>query len=94
MIVDYGYIVGVAVSPHEAYPQPIVNPYAVLAGPVASQGFQAIARRNTQIVQSDGGVQHHQFAIRYAQDIFRQPFGSQPMEHFLCLLAGERAYHI
>ncbi len=45
MIVNNFNIVGIAITPDKAQAPLVVNPYAMLASPIARQRFQPIARR-------------------------------------------------
>jgi hypothetical protein len=57
MIIANLDIEGVAFFPAKTEAPPIVNPDAVLPLTVSRQLFQAIARRNTQIVQRLGSIE-------------------------------------
>ena len=52
VIVDDLDLMRIAAAPHEADPPALVDANAVLAGPVALEGFQVVARRATQIFQA------------------------------------------
>ena len=51
MIVDDFYVVGVTVSPLEAYTQLGVDANAVLTGTIATEFLKTIGWRHTQILQ-------------------------------------------
>jgi hypothetical protein len=55
---------GPGVCPGETDPPLLVDPDAVLAGPVTVEGFEPIARGYPQIVECLGGLKHHQLAER------------------------------
>jgi hypothetical protein len=55
------YVVSVAIPPHEADAELVVDGNTVLAIPVMLQLFQSIAGRNSQILHSGGCVEHGQF---------------------------------
>jgi len=48
------------VGPGETDPPLLVDPDAVLSGPVAAEGLKAVAGRHPEILQDLGSVQHHQ----------------------------------
>jgi hypothetical protein len=52
MVIDDLDVPGFAVPPNKANAPLLVDPNAVLPLPVAAQGFQAIAGRRRQIVES------------------------------------------
>ena len=59
--------------PHKAHAESIVYSDAVLPGPLALQRFQSIARRNAQIIQRPGAIEHSQFAhCHQLCDLLRQ----------------------
>ena len=66
MIVGDFDLVALAIVPHEADAPLVVDPDAVLTRPLPLQGFQAIRRRNAQVVESLGRVEHSQLpACKY-----------------------------
>src|SRR5271155_5749508 len=54
VVIRYLYIVGIAVPPHKAHAELIVDPNAVLAFPVMAQLLQPVAGRNSQILHPHG----------------------------------------
>jgi hypothetical protein len=64
VVIDDFHIVGTIVSPHETDPPLIVDTDAVLPRPISSQGFQAIARGNPEILQARRHRQLSEFAQR------------------------------
>jgi len=56
------HIERIAVLPLEAHPELIVDPDAVLPGPVAFEGFEPVGRRDTQVVKPAGAIEHRQLA--------------------------------
>ena len=50
VVVDYFYIVGVALFPYEAYPPLFVNAYAVQSRTIPGQHLQPVSGRHTEIV--------------------------------------------
>ena len=51
---DFNFL-GVLANPPETHPVLVVNPDAVLAGPVAFEGFEPVARGKAQFVEPAGG---------------------------------------
>jgi hypothetical protein len=58
MVVNDLDLFGTALRPDKAYPPLLVDPNAVLARPVAPQGFQVVGWRQAQVFQAFGGIQH------------------------------------
>ena len=68
MVVRDLHIVRGAFPPAKAYPILIVDTDAVLAFSVSLESFQMVARGNTQVAQSDGGIEQEQFPKRHDCD--------------------------
>ncbi|KRC17442.1 hypothetical protein ASE31_29915 [Acidovorax sp. Root217] len=75
-------------GPHEADSPLIVDADAVLALAVANQSFKSVARRNPQVEQLSGGVEHAQLAQCRAFDV-HPARNALLMEQVLCLAALE-----
>jgi len=54
--------IGTSVNPDKAHPPLIIDPNAVLSLTVALEGFQTIGRRNAQVRQVSGIIEHSQLA--------------------------------
>ncbi len=54
MVIGYFYIEGIAVAPHEAHAELIVDSNAVLSRSVPAQLLQPVAGRDSQIFQPPG----------------------------------------
>ena len=61
VIIRYLYIVRMAISPHEAHTELVIDGNTVLAFPVVAQFFESVTGRNLQILHSYGRVKHSQF---------------------------------
>ncbi len=72
MIVDNLDVEGVTIAPDKTDPPLVVDANTVLARTIAGQTFQAIARRNVQIVQSGRAVKHSQLASGDSLNLSRQ----------------------
>ena len=83
----------VCAPPNEANPPLVIDADAVLAGPVAFQGFQPVARRRKQIAQHPRPVQILQLAPRGVLNIRRQLAGAFAPEDALRLAARESRNH-
>ena len=57
MIVDDLNVVCVAITPHEADAESIVDSDAVLSSPVIFERLESVARKNRQVLESMGCVQ-------------------------------------
>jgi hypothetical protein len=66
---------------------------AVPAIAVVFQRFQAVAIRNTQIIQTSRLMQHQQFPSRHALNLHRQPPGRFVVEQLFSFTAGKAADH-
>jgi hypothetical protein len=73
VIIDDLDFEGVGTLPLEADPPLIVDPDAVLAGPVALQALQSVARWDAEIGETLGVVQHPQLPSCYLLNLTRQP---------------------
>ena len=71
MVVDDLDVPGFAITPYETDPPLVVDANAVLLFPITSQALQAVARREPQIVQAGGRIEHSQFSERCALEIGR-----------------------
>ena len=75
MVVRQFDVFGVATFPDEADPPLIVDTNTMLTGPVPSQGFKTISRRDTQVKNRLGSMQHHQFPKGNSLHVRRDSFG-------------------
>ena len=73
MIVHDLHLVGFAAVPNEADAPLVVDANAVLSFTVARKGLKPVPRRNSQVVQVRGVIQHHQLDLRPTLDVFREP---------------------
>src|SRR5579872_2429172 len=64
MVVDDFDVMRLAISPNEANSPLVVDPNTMLPGAVALEGLQAVAGRNSKIVQSPSRMEVHQFPPR------------------------------
>jgi hypothetical protein len=61
VVIHYLYIICIIVTPIKTNSPPVVNTDTVLSSPIAGQSFQTIGRRNPQIIDCPGVIQHSQF---------------------------------
>ena len=54
VVIRYLHVVGVAIPPHEAHAELVIDGNTVLTFPVMLQFFQSVASRNPQIPQYRG----------------------------------------
>lgn len=73
MIVDDANFVGLGLGPTKYDPPLLVDPNAVEASPIASQGLQAVSRRRPEIGESMCGVQHIELSLGHRCNIGRKP---------------------
>jgi hypothetical protein len=57
-------VVGVSIAPHKTDTPLIVDAYTVLPGTVTFQLMKSVTRRNSQIRQTFGRVQHQKLSSR------------------------------
>jgi len=75
MVIHNLNVLSAPIRPAEAYSELIINAYAVLAGPISSQGLQSVARRNTEVLQSPRDFKLPKFSACYDSDAGK-PFDS------------------
>jgi hypothetical protein len=92
VIIDDLNLTSVAPAPYKAEPPPIVDPDAVLASAAAMQFLQAIAGRNSQVLQRLRVVQHRELATRGVLDTPKARTALAVEERF-GVLASERLNH-
>jgi hypothetical protein len=92
MVIHNLDIVSVSVAPHETHTPLIVNPDAMLAGAIAFEGLQSVARGRCQVSQLRGNIELPKLALRHPSDrtIPRHLF---PAMKPLGLLRPERPDH-
>jgi hypothetical protein len=73
MIINDLDLLGAFIRPPEYDPPLIVYSYRVLAGEIASQGFQAVSRRGSEIAEHGGVVELYQFATSDPGNVGRKP---------------------
>jgi len=62
LVVIYNlHVVGVTVSPLKANSPTVIDPDAVLPGPIPGQLFESVCRGNAEIIQGVSVVEHPQF---------------------------------
>ena len=92
MVVDDLHVVRVAVAPDEADPEPVVDADAMLAAPIAAQGFKPVPWKDRQIPQFVGRVQLAELPLRRACNALK-PACRPPVEEALRFLGPERPDH-
>ncbi len=91
MIVDDFDILG-AVGPTKTKPELVVDTNAVLTIAIASERFETIARRASQVVQPMSSIEHRQLSAGYSLEV-REPSNSVTMVKTLGLFAFEAPDH-
>jgi hypothetical protein len=92
MVVRDFDLVGVVPSPNETNTILIVDADTVLALPVAMEFSQSVSRRDFQIFQFHGSVNHRQFSLRYAGG--RRPASLAALPDVRRRLVGETLDHV
>ena len=62
MVVGDFNLISVSFTPIETHPPFLVDPDAVLAGAVPPELLESVPRRNPEVRQLLGGIEHHEFA--------------------------------
>lgn len=72
MIVCDFHIVRDSISPDEANTPLVIYPNDVLSRPVATKFFQTVCRRNSEVIERRGFVEHAQLTQGYLLDVIWQ----------------------
>lgn len=83
----------VPVVPVEAHAPPIIHANAALPASIPFKFFEAIARRNPQIVKRIGRVQGNQFSEHRPKQIRRKSSYGLSTKEPVCIAIGEALYH-
>jgi hypothetical protein len=94
VIVDDLALGTLAGPPHETNAPLPVDPNAVLTPSFALQHFQTIRRRDAQIIQTLGGVQHSELATGYGLNLDGEPQRGVALPNAFGLLVGEATDHV
>jgi len=92
VIVRYIDVVGVTITPGEAYSILVIDPDAVLPMPVSLELLQSVAARDSEIVEISGSVQHREFSFRHAGGRRSSSFARSP--DFRRFRGGETLDHV
>lgn len=93
MVINDLDIEGISIVPYEADSPLVVYSYAVLAFPGTFQLFKVIARRNLQVVETDGSMYLKQLSQRNALDFRGNPFRPAPVEDTFRFLRAKTQDH-
>jgi hypothetical protein len=93
VIIDHFDGMGVVVDPTKADAPLAIDADAVLAGAIASERFQPVPRRSTQIVEAYCGIQHEQLDPSPLLQGTRPSSRSTSVEHRFSVLASKRDDH-
>jgi len=93
VVIDDFDIVSVAALPLEADSPLIIDSDAVLPFPVVLQLFEAIARRDSEVIETDGSVDLKEFSQGHPVDFRRQFFRAAPIENRFRFPASEAENH-
>jgi hypothetical protein len=92
MVIHNLNVLDASIRPAEAHAELIINAYAVLAGTIASQGFQSVAWRNTEVIQSPRNLELPKFSARYNNDPGK-PLDPLALRNGFCVGTLERMDH-
>jgi len=85
-------VISVILPPFEADSVLVVDSDAVLSLPVAMQFLEPVSRRNSQVVERLGRIEHRQLSFRYIRR--RGTFRSSGVPDFCCVPVRESLDHI
>jgi hypothetical protein len=77
VVINYFNIVCTAIFKSETQTPLVIDPNALLTCTIASQFFQAVAWRITQIINANGSIQHHELTHCQSLEVNR-PFSGLP----------------
>jgi len=84
MIIRDLYLKGIPLSPLKADSPLIIDAYAVLPRPISGELFQPVRRRDSQIVERYGVIQHSQLAQSNLLNVHRQSARKTPTKDPFC----------
>jgi hypothetical protein len=93
MVIHDFHLLRISAAPNETNPPLVIDADAVLAGTIAFQGFQPVARRRKQISQHPRPVQVFQLAPGSVLNVRRQLARAFAPEDALRFAARESGYH-
>lgn len=93
MIVYDIHIIGIALFPTEADAPTIIDPDAVVSLPISFQSLQAVRRRDTQVLQRLGSIEHSQLPQRNTMDVRPESTHRLAIEESLGLSRSKRSDH-
>jgi hypothetical protein len=93
MIIDYLDLVDVALVPNKADSPALIDSDTILAMAVSLESFQAVSRRNAQIIEGSRLVEHAQFAQGASLNFRRQFSRWFPVKELLSVFIQELFYH-
>jgi hypothetical protein len=93
MVIHDFHLLCVVITPDEANPPLVIDADAVLAGTVAFEDFQPVARRRKQIAQFPRPVQVFELAPGSVLNVRRQLAGAFAPKDALCFAAREGRNH-
>ena len=94
MVIHNFHVQRVFALPAEANSPLVIDADAVLASAVVFQGFQVVAVRRAQVIQTPRLMQQQQFSSCRSLNLVRQAPRRFIVEQPLGFLAGEAAYHL
>jgi hypothetical protein len=92
VINDFDFV-RIVLSPDKANPPLVVESDRVLTAPIALQRFEAVRRRNTQVLEPLRIVQEAQFSQCDNLNILRQPSTASPCPDYRRLVIVEADDH-
>ena len=93
MIVYYLDFIDVALFPHKADSPALIDSDTILAMAISLERFQAVSRRNAQIIEGSRLVEHAQFAQGGSVNFCWQFSRWFPVKEALCIFVLKPLYH-
>jgi hypothetical protein len=93
MVVYDIHVIGIALFPAKADAPTIIDPDAVLPLPISFQSLQAVRRRDTQVLQRLGSIEHSQLPQRNTMDVRPESTHRLAIEKSLSLSRSKRSDH-
>ena len=93
MVIDDLDVIGVAVLEAETQTPLVVYPNTPLPTPVSPEGLQSVRRRDAQVINAAGDVEHLKFSLRHRSKSAK-PFRRRAAKQRLRVLAAEGLDHL
>ncbi len=93
MVIDDLHVEDIALIPDKKDPPLVINADAVLTDTLPVKRFEAVGRRDAEVIQGSGIIEHSQFAPSHLLDIPRYSPGALPLPDLLSFPSAEALDH-